>query len=110
MLKLDRHYQTITARLDGEIDHHHVRFLRAAIDRILDDSQAKILIFDLSQVDFMDSSGIGLIIGRYKRMRSQGGQVYLSGNHSRIDRILELSGLPLLIRHIDSADERSVRG
>ena len=73
MIKLERNNHILTARLDGEIDHHHVLFLRAALDRVIEDSNASSLVFDLSKVDFMDSSGIGLLIGRYKRMRARGG-------------------------------------
>lgn len=107
MLKLERKQQVLTARLDGDIDHHHVLFLRAALDRVLEDSRASSLVFDLSRVDFMDSSGIGLLIGRYKRMQSCGGQTYISGSNPQVDRILSLSGIDSLIRRIEPAAERS---
>lgn len=107
MLKLERKNQTLTARLDGEIDHHHVIFLRASLDRVMEDSDAAALVFDLSKVDFMDSSGIGLLIGRYKRMKARGGHTYLSGSNQQIDRLLALSGIDTLIRRIDPAAERS---
>ena len=109
MLKLERNHHRLTARLDGEIDHHHVLFLRAALDRVLDDSQANTLIFDLSRVEFMDSSGIGLIIGRYKRMQARGGQTYISAGNAQVDRILTLSGVDQLIRRIEPPAERSAR-
>lgn len=107
MLKLERNHHILTARLDGDIDHHHVLFLRAALDRVLDDSAASTLIFDLSRVDFMDSSGIGLLIGRYKRMQARGGQMYISGSNDSVDRILCLSGIDMLIRRLEPAGERS---
>lgn len=107
MLKLERNQQVLTARLDGDIDHHHVLFLRAALDRVLTDSRASSLVFDLSRVDFMDSSGIGLLIGRYKRMQSSGGQTYICASNPQVDRILSLSGIDTLIRRIEPAAERS---
>lgn len=109
MLKLERNDHTLTARLDGEIDHHHVLFLRAALDRVLNDCRATALIFDLSRVDFMDSSGIGLLIGRYKQMQSRGGQTYISASNVQVDRLLHLSGIDSLIRRIDPPAERSAR-
>lgn len=107
MLKLERTRNILTARLDGEIDHHHVLFLRAALDRVLDDSRASSLIFDLSAVEFMDSSGIGLLIGRYKRMQARGGQTYICGSNEQIDRILQLSGIDTLIHRLERPAERS---
>lgn len=107
MLRLEQKDRALIAHLDGEIDHHHVMFLRSAMDRVLDDSGAGTLIFDLSKVEFMDSSGIGLLIGRYKRMQARGGQTYLSGGNRQIDRILALSGIDTLIRRIGPTAERS---
>ena len=109
MLKLERNDHTLTARLDGEIDHHHVLFLRAAMDRVLNDSRAATLVFDLSKVDFMDSSGIGLLIGRYKRMLSRGGQTYISASNPQVDRLLHLSGIDSLISRINVPAERSAQ-
>ena len=109
MLKLERNHHILTARLDGDIDHHHVLFLRAALDRVLDDSAASTLIFDLTDVEFMDSSGIGLLIGRYKRMQARGGQMYIAGSNEPVDRILRLSGIDTLIRRLETAAERSAK-
>lgn len=108
MLKMERKHNALIAHLDGEIDQHHAMFLRAALDRVLEESGISTLIFNLSQVEFMDSSGIGLIIGRYKRMKTRGGQVYISGGNHQIDRILHLSGIDTLIRRIDTPSERSM--
>lgn len=109
MLKMERKHQTVIAHLDGEIDHHHVLFLRATLERVLDDAHATALIFDLENVDFMDSSGIGLIIGRYKRMKARGGQTYIGGSNAQVERILKLSGVDALIPRWDAQPERSAR-
>ena len=93
MLKLERNHHTVIAHLDGEIDHHHVLFLRATLDRVLEDARATVLVFDLTDVEFMDSSGIGLIIGRYKLLERRGGSVAVINADARVDRIFEMSGL-----------------
>lgn len=109
MLKLERKHHTIVAWMDGEIDHHHVLFLRTTLDRALDDASITALVFDLSRVEFMDSSGIGLIIGRYKRMKAHGGQTYLGGTNAQVDRILHLSGIDALLPSLESEKERSAK-
>ena len=58
----------LTVRLSGELDHSEATRLRAEIDALIRETGAKRLILDLNGLDFMDSSGIGLIIGRYKLM------------------------------------------
>ena len=109
MLKMERNHHTVIAHLDGEIDHHHVLFLRATLDRVLEDARATVLVFDLTDVEFMDSSGIGLIIGRYKRMKGRGGQTYIGGSNAQVDRILRLSGIDALLPHLDEQPERSAK-
>jgi len=63
------------------------------------------LVFDLSALSFMDSSGIGVIIGRYKLMKSLGGQVYIVSSNKTVDKLLLLSGIPDIIKVTDNADE-----
>ena len=65
----------LTAALTGEIDHHTAALLRSKIDEQIDRRLPQKLILDFSGVGFMDSSGIGLILGRSKRMQAAGGQV-----------------------------------
>ena len=76
---------------------------------MLEDARATVLVFDLTDVEFMDSSGIGLIIGRYKRMKGRGGQTYIGGSNAQVDRILRLSGIDALLPHLDEQPERSAK-
>ena len=64
-IKIESSGQTVTAYLDGEIDHHSAREMRETIDRELESGNVKLLILDFRDVTFMDSSGIGLVMGRY---------------------------------------------
>ena len=84
--------ESITAQLIGEIDDHTAREMREAIDPALARLHPRKLVLDFSAVPFMDSSGIGLIIGRYKQMRLWQGEVTLSGMSRRIEMIVKLSG------------------
>ncbi|MDE6182577.1 MAG: anti-sigma factor antagonist [Eubacteriales bacterium] len=81
----------------GEIDHHYTEEIREKIDREFAKSYAKNILFDFSDVDFMDSSGIGMIIGRYKLTKEIGGETLAFGLKDSAKRIFEMSGLLKLI-------------
>ncbi len=83
----------LTAVLNGEIDHHAAREIRNEIDETAAKLKPKKLIFDFSAVQFMDSSGIGLIMGRCKLMQIWAGTVEITGLQPKIERIVSISGL-----------------
>ena len=83
----------LIVRMDGEIDDHIVRGIRDEIDTSLVRNGAKNIAFDFSGVNFMDSSGIGIIIGRYRKVNALGGQVILFGMNPDIKRLLEMANL-----------------
>ena len=88
----------ILVRLHGELDHHSAVKVRGQIDTLIDDNtQIKRLVFDLSELEFMDSSGIGVVIGRYKRMAAHGGKVSVRRPGKHVDRIFQMSGLYQII-------------
>ena len=62
---------TMTARLSGELDHHHTQKLREEIDRSVQKEHPNRLILNFAGVEFMDSSGIGLVLGRYRLMQAE---------------------------------------
>lgn len=97
MLFYDVKRGAVAVRLKGELDHSEARRLREEMDALIDETGAKRLLLDLSGLDFMDSSGIGLIIGRYKRMKRRGGSVEVVGSNPRIDRIFDMAGLYQLV-------------
>ena len=73
MLSYEKHRDRLTVRLAGELDHERVGPIRAELDALIADPRVKHLVFDLTGVSFMDSSGIGLVIGRYKALARRGG-------------------------------------
>lgn len=87
----------VRAKLIGEIDDHCAANLRESIDESILRLKPKKLILDFSEVPFMDSSGIGLIIGRYRLMRMWQGEVQLSGMSKRIEMIVRLSGAERIV-------------
>ena len=87
----------LTVYLDGEIDHFASVHLREDIEAELKRRPVSQLVLDFSDVRFMDSSGVGMIIGRYKTMKAHGGSVYAQGLHPPIDRLFHLAGLHRII-------------
>lgn len=100
MLNYERGRQTLTVRLDGELDHAAAERLRGELDELLGDGGIRHLVFDLRGLRFMDSSGIGFIIGRYKRMARRGGSVAVKNADRRVDRIFEMAGLYELVERL----------
>lgn len=84
---------TLVVKFDGELDHHTAKSIRTDLDDTIIQKRAKNLIFDLKGMTFMDSSGIGVIIGRYKHIAKLGGRVSVINVTSQIDRIFTLAGL-----------------
>ena len=86
----------LTVGMRGEIDHHTARLLREEIDRRIFLDMPRVLTLEMSGITFMDSSGIGLIIGRLEKIRSIGGALRICGLSPRIRTILGLSGVERL--------------
>ena len=84
---------TLVARLLPEIDHHSAKGMREAIDEMLFKLSPAVLVLDLADVKFMDSSGLGLIIGRSEILRELGGEIRLLGLSNMLRRIVKLSGI-----------------
>ena len=83
----------LCAYLSGEIDHHSAQSLRQQIDSRLMDGAPDRLILDFAEVSFMDSSGLGLILGRMKKMRGTGGSLTVQHPPEQIKKMLELAGV-----------------
>lgn len=83
----------LRAVLPGEIDHHAARFLREKIDKKMFEQHPEVLLLDFSEVKFMDSSGIGLILGRAQIALEMGASVQVTGLSPRLERLILLSGV-----------------
>jgi stage II sporulation protein AA (anti-sigma F factor antagonist) len=83
--------------IKGEIDHYSAVWVRADIDTKIAEARPKVTSLILSGIDFMDSSGIGLIMGRYARMQRLGGSLKIIAPSDRVDRICRLAGLEKIV-------------
>ncbi len=90
----------VVVRLSGELDHALAERIRPELDELIDDTRVKRLVFDLRGLSFMDSSGIGMILGRYRTMVRRGGTVAVKCDKGHIDRIFEMAGLYQLIQKL----------
>lgn len=93
------------AYISGDLDHHSARQIRSEIDREIADKRPQRLIIDFAGVTFMDSSGIGLIMGRYKLMSAAGGDVIVSRPPAYIKKVLKLAGVDRLAPVYDKAED-----
>lgn len=98
MLQIIQEDGSVRAVIAGEIDHHSAREIRAQLDAVLNERMPKRLILDFGGVGFMDSSGVGLIMGRYRLMKSLNGEISVENVPPRIEKMLRLSGVGQLAR------------
>ena len=87
-----------TFKLEGEIDHHYAEQMRKEMDRLIATERPTKFILDFAKVTFMDSSGIGLIIGRYKKVSRYGGKVYAVNLNRRVGKIFRVACLDKIIK------------
>lgn len=93
MLRTEYKNNILTAYIDGEIDHDSAAKIRARIDGAAQSLKPKLLNLDFSAVSFMDSSGVGLVMGRYRQMKLIGGALRVVNVPDRLYRIFAMSGL-----------------
>ena len=96
-IKLENIGTTLVVKIEGEIDHQTAPMLREKVDRELNSKNIVNLVLDFDGVSFMDSSGIGVIAGRYKEIHARGGKVMVIRVKPQVDKILELSGMKTLL-------------
>ena len=98
--------KTLTVELSGEIDHHVADRLRNDIDTEMQFYDAEHLVFDFSKVTFMDSSGIGVVLGRYKKVNAWGGTVIIQNASRLVKQILDMSGVFTLMDYVDTDEDK----
>ncbi len=88
----------MTVALKGEIDHHSAVSVRESIDAEIYAARPKKLIFDLADVEFMDSSGLGLILGRFNAIKAVDGEMVVRNPNKRVLKIFQLAGLGRIVK------------
>lgn len=90
--------EVLTACLDGEIDHHTAADMRMKIDQAVEEHRPTLLVLDFKNVSFMDSSGIGLVMGRYKAIREFDGELAITNTSPQIGKVMRLAGMERLAK------------
>lgn len=94
-------------KLRGEIDHHSAAAVRTAMDEMIRSKRPIELVIDMSAVDFMDSSGLGLIMGRFNTIKALGGTLTVADPNEGIEKIMKLAGLERIVRIVHTAKRKA---
>lgn len=101
--------KTLTIVLEGELDHYSAEKVRKKADMLIQNEKPNKLVFDMKGVTFMDSSGIGVILGRYRAIAKNGGELDIINAVSSIEKVLKMSGIYRLCRKEASGAGRKAR-
>ena len=97
-MKYEVQENCLTIFLPGELDHHNAEEIRKRSDYLIDQNHIRYVIFDFTDTTFMVSSGIGVIMGRYKRIYMLGGEVCAVHTSERMKKILTMSGVTRIMQ------------
>lgn len=102
-MNLDFKYigDNLLVRLSGDIDEYSARVLRGEVDRLIEASRLKCLTMDMSRVTFIDSTGLGFVLGRYKKLKACRAELVLQNVPPQVDRVFATSGVYSLVPKID---------
>ena len=84
---------TLYIALKGELDEYTANYTRKAMDNLIDNNTYQKMVIDMGDLEFMDSTGVGVLIGRYKKLKSTHTPVYVTNPNNTIERIFKMSGL-----------------
>lgn len=90
-------HRMVVVRAGGEIDHHTAANIRTALEKEIKRNGAVNIAFDFGRVTFMDSSGIGMILGRYKTVKGLGGNIIIYDASEQVKRLLGMAGILNLV-------------
>ena len=95
----------LTIYLPREVDHHNADKIRKEADAVISRNHIRYVIFDFDRTDFMDSSGIGVVIGRYRKLKNKDGHISVVDVNKRVDKVFALSGLYKIIKQYKNVQE-----
>ena len=104
-IEFQKKTSALIVQVQGEIDHDSSIELKEKIEREFQKSGSKNLIFDFEAVTFMDSSGIGMIIGRYKWILAYGGKTAVANASEKVAKIFQMAGMNKIIPQYQSVTE-----
>ena len=88
----------VTAYLSGELDHHTAKEMRESIDAAIELNMPTLVVLDFKGISFMDSSGIGLVMGRYRLLQKTGAELHITSTPNNIYKVFRLSGIEKLAK------------
>ncbi|UOQ42648.1 anti-sigma F factor antagonist [Halobacillus salinarum] len=94
----------LLVRLAGELDHHEASRLREAWQEQLQSNNVGHVIVNLEKLNFMDSSGLGVLLGRYKEIQTTGGEMVICSISPEVKRLFDLSGMFKIVKLVDNED------
>ena len=97
-MEFERRRDTVTVRITGELDHCSAQPIRRELDELIADPGVKKLVMDLQDMAFMDSSGISVILGRYRALSLRGGKVAVKNMNPQVKKVFLLSGMDQVIQ------------
>ncbi|MRX74293.1 anti-sigma F factor antagonist [Bacillus lacus] len=97
-IELDIKQSVLCIRLSGELDHHTAETLRGKVTSKLNEGGIQHIVLNLEDLSFMDSSGLGVILGRYKQIKQLGGEMVVCAISPSVKRLFDMSGLFKIIR------------
>jgi stage II sporulation protein AA (anti-sigma F factor antagonist) len=104
-VRYDIYQRCLIIYINKDLDHHNALSIRDKADKLIDNNHIKNIIFDFTEADFMDSAGIGVIMGRYKKVIFIGGIAAVTNVNAAVDRIFRLSGLYKIIEKYNTVDD-----
>ena len=98
VINLEKKGTVLLVRLEGELDHHTAEELRTKVEQQFEQFDLKHIVLNMEQLSFMDSSGLGVILGRYKQVKNLDGQMVVCAISPAVKRLFEMSGLFKIVR------------
>ena len=99
-IRVKQQSDCITAHFYGELDHHCADQAKDELDSLIRRFNDINLVLDLKNLSFMDSSGLGVILGRYKKLKDKGGKLYIRNANTQIEKVFSVSGIYQIIKKI----------
>jgi stage II sporulation protein AA (anti-sigma F factor antagonist) len=97
-IELVTKHNVLCIRLDGELDHHTASELRELASKAIEEKNIRHIVLNLEHLTFMDSSGLGVILGRYKQIKQIHGEMVVCAISPAIERLFDMSGLFKIIK------------
>lgn len=92
-IELEHHRRTLIVRLSGELDHHTADTVKVKMEEAILRGDVNHVVLSMKDLSFMDSSGLGVILGRYKLITARGGKMVVCDVNPAVYRLFEMSGL-----------------